>query len=136
MTTPDQDLRRHLRQLPDAPLPAGLWQRVNRARIRGRRRRQAGIAGIAMAVAAAAFLPSLVNPPLQDAPPPTLPLASGATPQLDVDAELRALDRALQAGYARNASDAELEALWDQRRLLLSDNHAPPQARLPGSLRI
>jgi hypothetical protein len=53
-----------------------------------------------------------------------------------VDAELRALDRALQAGYARNATDAELEPLWAQRRQLLAGSDAHPNTPLPRSLRI
>src|SRR3546814_17035311 len=49
-----------------------------------------------------------------------------------VDVELRAIDRALQAGYARNATDDELEALWAQRQRLLAGNDGTagkPQTR-------
>ncbi len=136
MTTPEDNLQQHLRQLPDAPLPDALWQRVNGARLRIRRRRHAGIAAAALAVAALAILPPLIAPPAPDAPDMHPSLAAAPAEPADVVAELRALDRALQAGYARNASDAELEALWNQRRRLLSDNDTPPKTRSPGSLRI
>src|SRR5690606_38671042 len=131
------NLERQLRQLPEAPLPEHLWQRVNGARVRMRRRRTAGLAATALAVAALAVLPAFHAWHASGTPFPTpLPVASAPAPDADAEAELRALDRALQAGYARNASDAELEALWTQRRRLLSDNEKPRQARVPGSLRI
>jgi len=137
MTAPEDNLERQLRQLPEAPLPEHLWQRVNGARVRMRRRRTAGLAATALAVAALAVLPAFHAWHASGTPFPTpLPVASAPAPDADAEAELRALDRALQAGYARNASDAELEALWAQRRRLLSDNEKPQQARVPGSLRI
>src|SRR3546814_12240925 len=48
----------------------------------------------------------------------TVPVAPAPTA---VDVELRAIDRALQAGYARNATDDELKALWAQRQRLRSE---------------
>src|SRR3546814_17572295 len=51
-----------------------------------------------------------------------------------VDVELRAIDRALQAGYARNATDDDLEAPWAQRQRLLAGNDGTagtPQPRRP-----
>jgi len=137
MTTPEHNLERQLRQLPDAPLPEHLWQRVNGARVRMRRRRAAGVVATAVAVAALALLPTFHARHASDpSSPEPWPVASAPAPVVDVETELRALDRALQAGYARGASDAELEALWAQRRRLISDNEKPQQARLPGSLRI
>ena len=40
----------------------------------------------------------------------------------DVSAELRAIDRALQAAYDRGASDAEIAPMWVARNLLLADS--------------
>ncbi|MDN5780430.1 MAG: hypothetical protein L0H23_00160 [Luteimonas sp.] len=133
MTTPDEHLQERLRQLPEAPLPADLWQRVNGARKRGRRQR-IGIAVTALTVAAVAALSPLMRPP---APVDAAPAVAATAPSpADTDAELRALDRALQAGYARNASDAELAPLWAQRRKLLAGGDATTNTPLPRSLRI
>jgi hypothetical protein len=139
MKTPDDLLQERLRQLPDAPLPDGLWSRVNGARRRGRRQR-VGVAATTLAVAAAIALSPLMQPSAPDRtqPAPTGAAAAPAPAKVapDVDAELRALDRALQAGYARNASDAELEPLWAQRRRLLAGSNASTDTPLPRSLRI
>src|SRR3546814_18737079 len=53
-----------------------------------------------------------------------------------VDVELRAIDRALQAGYARNATDDELEALWAQRQRLLAGNDGTAGTPQPRGLHI
>src|SRR3546814_13215560 len=53
-----------------------------------------------------------------------------------VDVELRAIERALQAGYARNATDDELEALWAQRQRLLAGNDGTDGTRQPHGLHI
>lgn len=134
MTIPDDLLQERLQQLPDAPLPDGLWQRVNGARRREQRRR-IGIAATTVAVATVAALSPLMRPtPVIPQPAPIVAAAPSLPPS--VDAELRALDRALQAGYARNATDAELEPLWAQRRRLLAGSDANPNTPLPRSLRI
>lgn len=87
---------------PVAP-PTGLGERVRAAyRQRWRRLRGAGAAS-AIVVAAVMLLPAL--PPGAAVAPPTRP-----------DPTLQALDRALQAAYARGASDAELAPLWAARR--------------------
>src|SRR3546814_20863211 len=61
----------------------------------------------------------------------TVPVAPAPTA---VEVELRAIDRALQAGYARNATADELEALWAQRTRLPAGNDGTagtPQPRGP-----
>jgi hypothetical protein len=134
MTIPDDLLQERLQQLPDASLPDGLWQRVNGAR-RRKQRRRIGIAATTVAVATVAALSPLMRPaPVISQPAPVVAAAPSLPP--GVDAELRALDRALQAGYARNATDAELEPLWAQRRQLLAGSDAHPNTPLPRSLRI
>ncbi len=140
MTTNDDILEEHLRQLPEAPLPDDLRLRVNGARRRGRQRRLA-VAATTLAVAAViAFSPLMQPSAPENAQPASSVAAAAHAPRKagpdDVDAELRALDRALQAGYARNASDAELEPLWAQRRQLLAGNNATTNSPLPRSLRI
>ena len=136
--TPDDILQAHLQELPDAPLPPDLWRRVDRARRHGRKRR-IGIAAGTLALAAVVVLLPLMQPtPVARKAAPTL--AATPSPPLhvdaDADAELRALDRTLQAGYARNASDAELEPLWAQRRRLLAGSDATPDTPRPRGLRI
>jgi len=138
MTTPDDLLQEHLRQLPDAPLPADLWQRVNGARGRMRQRR-IGIAATTLALATVAALSPLMRSPAPDASPAAQPVVATvpAPPAAAaVDVELRAIDRALQAGYARNATDDELEALWAQRRRLLAGNDDTAGTPQPRGLRI
>lgn len=132
--TPDDILQAHLQQLPEAPLPPELWRRVDRARRFGKKRR-IGIAASTLALAAVVVLLPLMQPtPVARKAAPTL-AATPATPP-HPDAELRALDRTLQAGYARNASDAELEPLWAQRRRLLARGDANPDTPQPRGLRI
>jgi len=138
MTTPDDLLQRRLRQLPDAPLPADLWQRVNGARGRIRRRR-IGIAATTLAFATVAALSPLMRSPSPDAPRAGQPVVAevpATRVPATVEIELRAIDRALQAGYARNATDDELEALWTQRRRLLAGNDDTAGTPGPRGLRI
>src|SRR5690606_30369145 len=125
-------------QLPDAPLPADLWQRVNGARGRMRRRR-IGIAATTLALATVAALSPLAWSPTPDTPGARQPVVAAApitTAPASVEIELRAIDRALQAGYARNATDDELAPLWAQRQRLLAGNSNPAQTPLPRGMRI
>lgn len=138
MTTPDKLLQEHLRQLPDAPLPADLWQRVNGARGRMRRRR-IGLAATTLAVATVAALSPLMwssAPDTSRTARPVVATAPATPAPAIVDVELRAIDRALQAGYARNATDDELEPLWAQRQRLLAGNDDAAKTPLPRGLRI
>jgi hypothetical protein len=138
MTTPDKLLQEHLRQLPDAPLPADLWQRVNGARGRMRRRR-IGLAATTLAVAAVVALSPLMRSPAPDASRAAQPMVATGPVTPDpaaVEVELRAIDRALQAGYARNATDDELEPLWAQRQRLLAGNDDTSKNPQPRGLRI
>lgn len=129
--TPDPPLREQLRQLPDAPLPDHLWARVNAARGRRFRHRRIGVAAAAVAAIATVSLPWLL--PYESANAPAPAMVAGATPAtrqappIDTTARLRALDRALQAGYERNASDAELAPLWAARARLVAGDDAAPQ---------
>ncbi|GAB3306464.1 hypothetical protein [Luteimonas notoginsengisoli] len=134
--TPDDILQAHLQQLQDAPLPPDLWRRVDRARRYGQKRR-IGIAASTLALAAVVVLLPLMQPmPVARKAAPTLAATPSPHLHVDADTELRALDRTLQAGYARNASDAELEPLWAQRRRLLAGGDADPDTPRRRGLRI
>ena len=126
---PDPLLRHELQQLPDAPMPDALWPRVNAARGRRFHRRRIGLAAAAV-VAAVAVVSLPWPPPPGNAPAPAHATVASVLPAtqsspVDTTTQLRALDRALQAGYERNASDAELASLWAARARLVSDQDAP-----------
>lgn len=117
-------LRQQLQALPDVPLPDALWQRVEAGRRHkvARRRTVAGLAALAlMAVLAVPLLTSLPAGEEIDVVP-TL----AARGDHDVTAELRAVDHALQVAYNRGASDAEIEPMWEARKLLVSGNPSIP----------
>lgn len=106
--TPRQPLD-HLRALADLVPPPQLSERIARAHAARTRRLQVGTTVAALAVACVCALPLL-----QRASPQRVP------PQADdALADIRALDRALQTAYARNASEDELAPLWDARKRLL-----------------
>lgn len=127
--TPALPLLLQLQRLPDAPLPDHLWPRLNAARGRRLRRRRVGVAAAMVATVAAVSLPWLLR---DDATAPTAATVAATVPappqapHADTTAQLRALDRALQAGYERNASDAELAPLWAARARLLAGDDASP----------
>lgn len=148
MTTPDNFLlQEHLRQLPDAPLPAGLWQRVNGARRRMWRRR-AGIAATTLAVGIVAVVSPSMKSPTPDAsrfadivatapgrqaitdhagiPAPGDPTDVRANPDAGDRAgkTLQGIDRELQLAYARNAPEQEILALWKLRRAVTAHSGA------------
>ena len=116
MIEPSTELRERLHALPEIALPDTLWQRVEAGRKRKIRRRKlgGGIAALMLAVAVAAPLlaPTLTGIHLMQ--------SEQGIVQHDVDAELRALDQALQAAYDRGASDAEIAPMWVTRDALLT----------------
>lgn len=131
MTSPEPDLRHVLARLPEPPLPDLLWSRVDAARAR-RTRRVRGVtaAGVAALVACAVAVPLLHAPdaarPQQQAI--AVPAAPAPATELSI-ADLKLIDRALQAAYARGASDDEIDPLWQVRRKLAT---APPQSDANG----
>lgn len=106
--------RHQLEALPPPPLPDDLWPRLaaRRERERNRRRWLGAAAGLVLAAVA---LPLLQ--PAVDEPPHPVAERLATTPQPTADAIL-AVDRALQAAYARGATDAEVSPLWEIRRHL------------------
>src|SRR3546814_17601316 len=99
------------------------------------RRRRIGIAATTLALATVAALSPLMRSPAPDASRTaqpvvaTVPVAPAPTA---VDVELPAIDRPLQAGYARNATDAQLKPLLAHPHPLTSCTAPPAIARAPG----
>ena len=124
MEKTENDAKDYLAALGEPALPDGLWQRVEGAR---RRRMRSRIGAVAASVAAVALAFALVLPGALDPGPEAPRLADGAAvPQRPAPADaadrvrtVQAIDRALQAAYDRNASDDELEPLWQARRALV-----------------
>lgn len=112
------------------PLPAHLWPRLAAAQ---RRRHQllrnglrsAGLAAVLVVAAGAALLLDL--PGGDSAPPPGDILADSAG-ELPVQAQIAAIDLALEAAYHRSAADEELAPLWQLRSRLLA-THLRPDTR-------
>lgn len=128
----DNKARAYLASLDDPPLPEGLWQRVEAARGRRMRVRGAAVASVAVCALAAGLL-------LQDPDGAPEEVAAGSAAAVvqpadaaadDIGLTVRAIDRALQAAYDRNASDDEIEPLWEARRELV--RVAPAASRKEG----
>ena len=122
MTEPADELRKRLHALPEILLPDSLWQRVEAGRRRKIQRRKLGGGMAALLIAAVIAAPSLA-PMLTGTR--TIQAEQGIVQQpahggQDVQAELRALDQALQAAYNRGASDAEIAPMWVTREALLA----------------
>jgi hypothetical protein len=119
--TESTQVHQQLRDLPEIPLPDTLWRRVDAKRRHTLRRRKLGIGFATLALAAVMATP-LLGPMFVGAdrtlgePVAAQPAARG---KHDVQAELRALDHALQAAYDRGASDAEIAPMWVARDALL-----------------
>ena len=141
MANGPDNLQQRLGALPEPPLPGDLWPRVARARQRqlANRRMVAG-GGVALLVAL------LVVPfqfrgglPGQAMDAPTVAAADPVPaneaqprdfPAADPNAQLRTLDRELQAAYRAGAGSAQIEALW-QARADLEDAHPTDLAVRP-----
>ena len=120
MIEPTQ-VREQLHALPEIPLPDTLWRRVDAKRRQKLRRRKLG-AGIATLALAAVIATPLLIPMFTDADRAADERIAAQLPlrgEHDVQAELRALDHALQAAYDRGASDAEIAPMWVARDALL-----------------
>jgi hypothetical protein len=119
--TDEHDLRDALARLGDPPPPPGLDARIWNTRQR-RLRRSLGLGGFAVAAVLVATTLVLQPRPGADSPA-TGSVAARGTPVSpraeDVRDDIRAIDHALQAAYARNASDDEVAPLWKARRELL-----------------
>lgn len=124
----DDSLRTYLAELPVPAPPATLWPKLDRARTRRLRRHRVGIGVAGLAMLALLAVPVPVPQPDPGALHPTAPgvadraaLVVASPPRSDAAlGTLRALDRELQAAYARGASDQELAPLWSARDAALA----------------
>lgn len=126
MTEPSRQARQHMRDLPEPALPDTVWQRVEAGRRLRMQQRKFGLVGVAMALLAALSTPVFMGM-LGGGDP--LPVAhrvvhEPSRSEQDLEAELRALDHALQVAYERGASDAEVAPMWVARNALLSHPHS------------
>ena len=117
MIEPSTHVREQLHALPEVPLPDTLWQRVDAGRRQKLRRRKFG-AGIASLALVAVLATPLLAPLLTGADVMENRRVAVHQPvrgEHDIQAELRALDHALQVAYDRGASDAEIAPMWVAR---------------------
>ena len=122
MTEPSTQVRNELHALPGIPLPEALWQRVDSGRRQKMRRRKV-LAGFASLVLVAVMATPPLVPLLADfAGRQGEPLVAyqPANGPHDIQADLHALDQALQVAYDRGASDAEVAPMWVAREALLT----------------
>lgn len=121
MTEPTR-VHEQLHALPEIPLPDALWRRVDAKRRQKIRRRKLGVGIAALALATAMATPLLI--PMfagaDRAPNERIAAHLPMRGERDVQAELRALDHALQAAYDRGANDAEIAPMWVARDALLA----------------
>lgn len=122
MTEPSIPLRQQLHALPEIPLPGDLWHRVDCGRRKRMHRRKLGAGIVTLALTAVIAAPMLA--PLlgdADAGRSEVPVAyQPANTQHDIQSDLHALDRALQAAYDRGANDDEVAPMWAAREALLA----------------
>jgi hypothetical protein len=113
------DIMQRMRCAPDVPPADELWSRLlaERARRARRNRAIAGVSASAMALFLMVFIarPSLVGPYEAG-----MVAMDSQNPPADLQADVRALDRALQAAYNRGASDSEVAPMWETRRALVA----------------
>lgn len=122
MIEPSTHVREQLHALPEIPLPDTLWRRVDAGRRQKLRRRKFGV-GIATLALAAVMATPLLAPLLTGADVMENRKVAVHQPvhgEHDIQAELRAIDHALQVAYDRGASDAEIAPMWVTRDALLA----------------
>ena len=118
MNRSDHDLATRLRALPELPPAPEALPRLLRKRRALQQRRLTTAAALALVLALPLFwlrdtgdaLPVAIDAAAPEAAPP----AASADPIAD----LRAIDRALQAAYESRASDDEIAHLWATRQAL------------------
>lgn len=124
MAEPSTQVRDELHALPEIPLPDALWQRVDSGRRQKMRRRKAFVGVASLALVAVMAVPLLAPQFIGEdvARSESMAVHQAVHSEQDVYAELRAIDRALQAAYDRGASDAEIAPMWVARNILLADS--------------
>lgn len=125
MNDREDQARAYLASLADPPLPGHLWQRVEAARGRRMRLRGTAVASVAVCVLAlGALLPGSRDVAPEGSVPVVALVQAREAAEEDARLSVRAIDRALQAAYDRNASNDEIEPLWNARRDLLRQSQA------------
>ena len=117
------EVHENLRRLPEADLPDSLWSRVESGRKKQVIRRRFGMGIASLALVSALSLPVI------------FPLLTGSNDTMyadrtamhpparsveEIQADVQAVDRALQAAYDRGADDAEIAPMWVIRDALLA----------------
>ena len=121
MKTPDFDLRHYVESLPQPHARQTLFDAIVQAHARRRARRSAMVG--ALGILAVVALAGTWLPRKAETPSPPRAVATR-------DAELRAVDRALQSAYERGAADAEIAPLWSRRDALHRGADAPLPLKL------
>ena len=137
MSDTEHRIREHLNALPEAPLPVALWQRVEgrrRARL-VRNRLAASVTAFAL-VGVLSFkllLPTVEHDGIEKGQEKAQQVATTSLVpgQVDAQADIRAIDHALQAAYDRGATDAEVAPIWAAREALLAGNRSGRRPAYP-----
>lgn len=114
-------VRERFDALPEVPLPESLWQRVDARRRKQLLHRKLGMSAATLALAGvlAISLPAqLFKPPVDNSH--QVATVQPALMQRDIQADVQAIDLALQVAYDRGASDAEIAPMWVARDTLLA----------------
>lgn len=115
-------VRERFDALPDVPLPESLWQRVDAQRRQKILRRKLGMSAATLALVGmlAIYLPSQMFKGANVDSGHEVAAAKPVSMPRDIQADVQAIDHALQAAYDRGASDAEIAPMWVARDALLA----------------
>ena len=118
---PDR-VRERFDALPDVPLPESLWRRVDARRRQKVLHRKLGMGAATLALAGvlAISLPSRMFDGAKLDDSDEVAAVEPVSMQRDIQADVQAIDHALQAAYDRGASDAEIAPMWVARDALLA----------------
>ena len=113
------DIMQRMRHAPDVPPAEALWPRLLAEQTRRTRRRRA-VAGISASAMAVVLMVFVARPLLVEPHETGVAALQPQDPPADLQADVRALDQALQAAYTRGASDSEVAPMWETRRALVA----------------
>ena len=121
-------LQQLLQGAPEPGLPDTLWPTLRARHAAIRRNRMLGVAGmLATVVVAAGFLNWA--PGASDGRQAADVVAQETAS--DMDADIRAIDTALQTAYAEGLSDTDISPLWRERERLMSLRNARSSGAVP-----
>ena len=115
-------MRERFDALPEVPLPESLWQRVDAQRRKNILRRKLGMSAATLALVGVLAISSsfqIFDGANVDSRHEVAAVTSVSL-QHDLQADVQAIDYALQAAYDRGASDAEIAPMWVARDTLLA----------------